>query len=640
MKEKTRRLFKKQVSVPVLATSVATVTSGLESWVKDSSDKVRQFFFAYLALIAYVLTAVFSTTDKQLLLVNEGLKLPIVDITLPLVGFYVLIPVFILGLHFNLLQNLESHHFKLMELKRAWGGTVPRSHINPLLFDFAVLEDNSLLAGWVRAINSLLCLYSGPIAISVVLWRFADFQSRWILLEHLLILWLDLYFVGQIIKAFKANSDSKINSIQIFPNKIFKRLFNFLTFLVFSPLYASPRTGWMAIWVIVIVLFLIKIIISIATIVIPWHSSNPYGSLDWLNENDTTGWLIPKIKIEPTEILFTPDIKKLEADGAMVGVADWKNYFLNSKAKSLHLSNRRLRFLSMEYQVLPKLIAENAQMQGANLSFSSFQQSKLNNIQLQNSNLNWTNFSNSNLEYSNLQGASISNSDFSFTKLKESRLSRANLSFSNFKSADLSNAHLEGASLSNANFQIAYLTFTKLQGADLSNANFHAARLHSASLQGANLGSTILFGSDLSWSNLLGANLNNTDLQYANLVNANLAGVKLLETKLFMAKGNEEKFYVFSLNNSSKNAINLIQYKILVNNTNIKKIFTNKELDINNLDDDVKKTLLFVMNRTKLVNSKKIFSFIQNDNSSINELIKEFCSMKPIDAEYAVKKKY
>jgi hypothetical protein len=158
--------------------------SDLEGLVKDSSDKVRQFFFAYLALIAYVLAVVFATTDKQLLLVNEGLKLPIVDLTVPLIGFYVVIPLFVLGLHFNLLQNLASHHFKLMELQRAWKGTVPSERINASMFDFAVLEQNSVMLHWVRAANTLLCIYSGPIVLSAVLWRFADYQSSLILLGN------------------------------------------------------------------------------------------------------------------------------------------------------------------------------------------------------------------------------------------------------------------------------------------------------------------------------------------------------------------------------------------------------------------------------------------------------------------------
>lgn len=65
----------------------------LDKIVENSSEKNRNFFIAYLGLLIYVQAIIFSTTDLQLLVFSEGLKLPIIDLTVPLVGFYVVIPI-------------------------------------------------------------------------------------------------------------------------------------------------------------------------------------------------------------------------------------------------------------------------------------------------------------------------------------------------------------------------------------------------------------------------------------------------------------------------------------------------------------------------------------------------------------------
>ena len=87
----------------------------LDKIVENSSEKNRNFFIVYLGLLVYVQAIIFSTTDLQLLVSTDGLKLPLIDLTVPLVGFYMVVPIFIIALHFNFLQNLESHHYKLMQ---------------------------------------------------------------------------------------------------------------------------------------------------------------------------------------------------------------------------------------------------------------------------------------------------------------------------------------------------------------------------------------------------------------------------------------------------------------------------------------------------------------------------------------------
>ncbi len=150
----------------------------LDKIVEDSSEKNRNFFAANLGLLIYVQAIVFSTTDLQLLYSVDGLKLPIIDLTVPLVGFYVVIPFFIIALHFNFLQNLESHHNKLMRWQETHpDGKVPRTSIRPFLFDYAVLEKEGQMLRLVKMANNLLCYNFAPITLGLLLIRYSDSQD-------------------------------------------------------------------------------------------------------------------------------------------------------------------------------------------------------------------------------------------------------------------------------------------------------------------------------------------------------------------------------------------------------------------------------------------------------------------------------
>ena len=487
MKSPIRFIGKKKRS------GVAAIPTDLEARVNSSSEKVRQFFFAYLLLITYVLGVVFSTTDKQLLLGNEGLKLPIVDMTVPLIGFYVVVPVFVLALHFNLLQNLESYHFKLMELKRAWRGKVPRANVNATMFDIALLDEVSVLSNWVRAVNSLLCLYSGGIALSIVLWRFSDYQSGAILLWHCVIIFLDLYFVAQTQIAFSRNEASPSTGSAAVQMSFTKMVLRFGIDLIVSPYTSRPRSRWVLLWIPAVVLVALKIWMCYLVFVKEYGSCvrpiGPASQNSVLCDIRNLEWLTPRIKIDYTDVLFTPDTKRLQSHADLVGQKDWRNHF-DEASISLDLRDRSLRHLTIEGQVLPKLKASDAQLQGARLIATKLQ--------------------GADLFATNLQGANLSGAN----------LTGANLVGTNFVDADLSSARLQGANLGSA----------KLQGVNMSDADLRGANLGGAKLYGANLKSVKLTGANLRYAKFQGAELDHAVLQSTSMRETEFRGATGMES--------------------------------------------------------------------------------------------------------------
>ena len=58
-----------------------------------ASEKVAALHIAFLAVCTYVVVIVFSTTDMDLL-IGKGIKLPVVAVDVPILGFYATAPYF------------------------------------------------------------------------------------------------------------------------------------------------------------------------------------------------------------------------------------------------------------------------------------------------------------------------------------------------------------------------------------------------------------------------------------------------------------------------------------------------------------------------------------------------------------------
>ena len=126
--------------------------------------------------------------------------------------------------------------------------------------------------------------------------------------------------------------------------------------------------------------------------------------------------------------------------------------------------------------------------------------------------------------------------------LKRARLQGASLDGAQLQGAMLRWARLQGVSLKGTQLQGAVLTWARLQGASLDAAHLQGAVLEDAFLQGASLDSTQLqgarldhaqlWGAMLEWTQLQGANLDHAYLQGALLYNAELQGASLDKAQL------------------------------------------------------------------------------------------------------------
>jgi len=247
--------------------------------------------------------------------------------------------------------------------------------------------------------------------------------------------------------------------------------------------------------------------------------------------------------------------------------------FSHAQLESASLDSAVLRNAYFRGADLRKARMRRAQLRGAdlrntllgetNLSFADLSKTNLTRAVLRGTNLldakvEGANFSRAKLlDGTNAQAISGASAVFSLAELGGAQLSRAQLPAANFFLADLHGAHLWRADLHDATFLLADLSGTNLTeanltGADLSqataaaavlenatlvNAKLVCAKLYDAELQGADLTHASLASAQFRGADLRGARMTNADVGDASFEAANLDGADLRGVDLSKATG-------------------------------------------------------------------------------------------------------
>lgn len=128
-------------------------------------------------------------------------------------------------------------------------------------------------------------------------------------------------------------------------------------------------------------------------------------------------------------------------------------------------------------------------------------------------------------------GTSLLNDDFSRYHLPQAQLKKVRLYGVKLREAHLQGANLQEALLTEADFREANLEKADLSKADLTRTNFQGANLRGAEFYKARLQDTCFAEADLT-----GAKFNDTDLRKADLAKANLEGAYLGSLNLNTAR--------------------------------------------------------------------------------------------------------
>lgn len=429
----------------------------------DSSEKNRNFFIAWVLFALFVLVVTASTTDLQLLLPDSGVSLPALGVQLPLFSFFLATPLLVLAVHFNLLQNLETHAFKLHRWRLAWGSNPPREELPAFIFDLAALERGSAFESLVRFGSGFLCYWLGPYVLAVILIRFSDYQNPWFTSWHFVVLATDVAITVHAIRHLP-----RFHSLTARQNLFFQTSRALLILTILGPVVLTVLLVW--------------------GLTANWQAAHAfmqdyrYGSA---NLRFAIELLLPRITV-PSSTQLTPLPANLELRAKMSGKepADW----WLAAGQGVSLSNRNLLYAS-----LTGINLDKADLTGARLDFGALDRAQLEGANLRHASLLNVDFDNANLRSANFQFANLSRASLVEADLMKARFDSANLTLAQLKSATATGAYFREATLTEAN-----LVEASLQGADFSEANLTGANFYRARLEGANLQAAVLSKANLS----------------------------------------------------------------------------------------------------------------------------------------------
>jgi uncharacterized protein YjbI with pentapeptide repeats len=403
--------------------------------VEDSAAVSGGLWLSYLFVLFYLGIAASSIKHVDLLVQNP-VKLPFLNIELPLLAFFVLAPILFLIVHAYTLVHLVLVASRVAQFNEALSKETSEDHEvwrrrlpSNIFVQFLSAPEEDRYGGFGLLLAAILWVSLVIAAIALLLLlqiQFLPYHSQWITWTSRIVLVLDLSLLwwlwGGILRG-RASSNRA------------RRWKRRAKLIVGSLLTAS----------------LILFACAVATIPGEWQEDH-LPSLAFIPTRQGVlplhGWIFGWGGLFPNNLVL-PEFSLYEAlkiDDPQKVV--WKQYLID-------LKGRDLRGASLSGAILTRANLSGAQLQGAVLPGAQLQGADLRGAQL--------------------QGASAPAAQLQGAELVSAQLQGVDLNFAELRGADLTGAHLQGASL----------VFAHLEGASLGGAQIKGAAFDLAQLQGA-----------------------------------------------------------------------------------------------------------------------------------------------------------
>jgi uncharacterized protein YjbI with pentapeptide repeats len=471
--------------------------------VDDAAAVGGALWLSYLFVLFYLIVAAGQETHVDLFF-ERPVKLPFLNIELPLTAFFFVAPILFLIVHAYTLVHLVFLTNKTRRFNQALHS--PEHNID------AARRENFQ---WQLPSNIFIQFLAGPTDVRKGLFGLLLRGIAWVTLvvaPVVLLLLLQIQFLP-------------FHNIYItWIHRLALALDLALLWWLWRKILSGQEAdgGWPASWDGSGIAFALALLVGLFS----WMVATYPG--EW----QEIGLSEPDHSYHPGTLhdLFfnhTPFSNRLVLDGLNVydglNIVDpknteWRDFVFDAR-------NRDLNSASFALATLPKVAFGHANLQNA-----SFMQAQLQGAS----------FYNSDLRGALLFGAQLQNASLSIAQLQGARLDAAQLqgallTFAHLQGASLDDAHLQGASLEAAQLQGASLQRAQLQGATLISAQLQGATLDRASLQGAAINSAQLQGASLDDAILSGASLQSAQLQGATLRRAELVATDLSAALLWRA---------------------------------------------------------------------------------------------------------
>jgi uncharacterized protein YjbI with pentapeptide repeats len=545
--------------------------------VDDTASVSGGLWLSYLFVLFYLAIAAGAVTHADLFLENP-VKLPFLNIELPLLAFFFLAPILFLVVHAYTLVHLvmltdkakrfhqelrrqipEDDNLPKEELdKRNRIRTGLRQQLPSNVFVQYLAgspETRGGAFGWLLWLIAAITLANAPVLLLLLLQvQFLPYHNSFITWTHRIVLLTDIILVWW-----------------LWQRILYGRLIE----------GRGPRLAWWTGWALGLASSIIIIFFSLAVATFPgeWREDHlsewafaqgneafKQGSAEHARPKETSleGWVEPVVSWGKStwnsalnegpsvhDVIFNSPVDQttrrrwlpfsstlvLTGFNVVEGLGvddpkklDWRDFIFRARGRDL--KGARFDFATLpkvdfEYAELEDASLDSAQLRGASFYRTQLQGASLNNAYLQGTSLDDAELQGAKLNGAQLQGASLNHAELQNAVLNGAQLQGASLDRSRLEGASLTDGGLQGVSLKDAELQGAWLNGTQLQGASLDRAQLQGAWLNDSQLQGASLDSVLLQGASLNRAQLQGTSLDSAQLQGATLKDAQLQGASL-----------------------------------------------------------------------------------------------------------------
>jgi uncharacterized protein YjbI with pentapeptide repeats/peptidoglycan hydrolase-like protein with peptidoglycan-binding domain len=448
-----------------------TLPDWLLKRLSQAANDARTAYILYASLVGYCGLTIVTTSDRQIIL-NETVRLPLLDLEVSLIGFFVLSPIFVIAvylyLHLQLirLKTLIAEH--KTDINRAQNFSA-----DPWPMEFEGDKSRDVLHNLhVIIVNiSLWWLLPG------LLWLF----SFWIIRSHntfVTVLNCVYLIFGTLISLYFWSRYKRLTQIKSRHGYIGRILLAISAFIFALPV-------------------LVFIILSLTEVL--WSNKNlAHSNLSVLwrawTSVDLSYQVLGSKPSEDSEEAFSVNLRGARLQAANLAAST--------------MAGADLRESQLQLAQLERAVLTGSNFSGANLAGANLKGAILNGA---------------NLKGANLKGVNLREAILRDAILQEANLDGALLQFADLSGADLRGANLQSAKFYYANMQKADLRRATLCFADLGNTNMQEVNLGSA-----NLKSTILVGANLQEAILRRAYLGNVQTQEFKVFGEQLAAAATL----------------------------------------------------------------------------------------------------------------
>ena len=486
--------------------------------LNTSAERFQTLWFSFLGLTLYLAIAALATTHRDLLL-NNPQTLPILNIKVELLPFYVVAPLLYLVFHFYLLMMLALLARTAAEFDKQLRTTLPgkaeqeryRAQVGNALFLQLLVGMEGERWGFNAFLLGLIALITIVLAplLTIVL-----MQMMFLPYHHLRITWLhrgivvaDLVMI--VVMTYRC----------FFPRGFCKAP------LVLGALSYKPRWAAGMAFCALLAFGLYHLVNRLSFGEGRWAGEpRPASIAEWGH------WMEGK---PPSFPEVNPDYAAT-ANGLVFGLfpdrLQLPNETIVGKEK---LEKTQDEMKSRGGDFIPTINLDGRDLQAADLHNADLRGVSLDGATVRGAILYRARLDGARLSCerpispcAQLQGADLSGAHLNGAYLWHAQLQSANLDGALLWGANLFRAQLQGADLQ-AQLQAAHLGVAKLGGADLRQSQLQATNLGGAQLQGANLSGVPLQSANLQGAQLQGADLRGAYLQGANLSGAGLQGADL-----------------------------------------------------------------------------------------------------------------